>query len=207
MILESFDLNSGQGQDRKRYRFVDRLAVDSPDEQTLIGQFMIMQLAVMQDDAKCAALGLPDCDSAFGNLGFGVYEAGALVGVFLVATLGYQSGPWRDPSGGDWTIDNSNPAIFHARPMPGFVTLPEARALDLSTDAAHHFLARRLRTVGGNNAEFHRLSWAIFKGRGDANSQRAKRIHDHAKADNRFRMVEAPDATDPELTRVDLELA
>ncbi len=66
---------------------------------------------------------------------------------------------------------------------------------------------RRMTTVGGYEATFDRLSWAIYKGRTDPNSVAMKQIHDHAAADARFAMTETVDPDDAERTRVDIELA
>lgn len=199
MIINPFDVQSGL----TRFTFVDRQAIDSDAERNQVEQFIQMQIAVMQEDAMCAALGIPEVRT-IGNLGFGVYDGTDLVGVFLVASLDYQSGPWADLV--DWEIISSDPAVFFARPMPGFALLSQTSALDLAVDAAHHFLARRMTSVGGHGVEFRKLSWAIFKDRTDPNSIAAKRIHDKAVADNRFRMTEAPDPNDATLTRVDIEL-
>jgi hypothetical protein len=123
----------------------------------------------------------------------------------LLATLDYQSGPWRDLV--DWEVVSSDPAVFHARPMPAFPALSLDDSLDLSVDSAHHLLSHRLTTVGGTNVEFKRLSWAIYQARTDPASRAVKRMHDKAKADRRFRMTELPDAADAARTRVDIELA
>jgi hypothetical protein len=203
MILQTFNVTSRGN----RYRFMDRQAIDSDAEREAIQQVMGIQLGAMQEDAMCAALGIAEV-GAIGNLGFGVYDDrdDTLVGVFLVASLAYQSGPWADLV--DWEVVNANaPAVFHARPMPGFPVLPLDDSLDLSTDGAHHLLARRLTSVGGIGVEFRRLSWAIFKDRTDSNSRAAKRIHAAAAADNRFSMSENADPNDAALTRVDIELA
>lgn len=199
MIITPFDVVS-RGQ---RYTFIDRQALDSETERDQIQQFMLGQLALMQDDAKCEALGLPGVGT-IGNLGFGAYRDSALIGVFLITSLDYRSGPWEDLV--DWVVINSDPAVFHARPMPGFVGLAEPEALDLAVDATYHMMFRRIESVGGTSVEFSRFSWAIFKNRTDPNSKMAKRIHDHAAADGRFEMTEAPDPNEPALTRVDIEL-
>lgn len=201
MIIQPFQVHSGT----KNYDFIDRQAIDSDSERKIVQQFILMQLALMQDDAKCAALKIPEV-TEFENLGFGVYDGATLIGVFLIAALAYQSGPWADLI--DWQVTNPNdPAKFFARPMPGFLSLPEPAALDLSVDAAHHFLFHRLTSVNGHGVEFHKFSWAIFKQRTDPNSVAAKKIHDKAKNDNRFSMTEAPDPNDAALTRVDIELS
>jgi hypothetical protein len=200
MIINPFVVTS-RG---KEWTFRDREAIDSALERDAIQQFMLLQLEVMQSDAMCDALGLAE-SGPIGNLGFGVYDGATLSGVFLVAALDYRSGPWADLI--DWEVTNSDPAVFHARPMPGFVSLAEEGALALSVDAAHHLLANTMTSVGGCDVEFARLSWAIFKDRGDENSLAAKRIHDAAAADQRFTMTEALDPDDATLTRVDIELA
>jgi len=201
MILQPFTVNSSRG---KRYDFIDRRAIDSSAERTRVNQAIQASLVVMQQDAMCDAIGLPSVGQA-DNFGFGVYEGGDFVGVFLVATLTYQSGPWADLI--EWEVVSNDPAVFHARPMPAFPVLSLDDSLDLSVDSAHHLLARRLTTVGGVNVEFKRLSWAIFKARTDPASRAVQRVHDKAKADHRFNMVELPDQANAARTRVDIELA
>ncbi len=200
MILQPFTVQS-RG---KRYTFIDRLAIDSGAEQERIQQMMMLQVEMMQEDARCKALGINEA-GAIGNLGFGVHDGAELVGVFMVAALDYRSGPWADLI--DWEVVSGDPAIFHARPMPGFPSLDLADALELSTDAAHHLMARNVRTVGGHRVNFQRFSWAIFKDRTDRNSRAMKRVHDAAAGDARFQMIEAPDPDEPARTRVDTELA
>jgi hypothetical protein len=164
----------------KRYDFIDSKAIDSLAEQTRIQQVITASLQLMQKDAMCEALGI-ESTTQFTPHGFGVYDGASPVGVFLIAALAHQSGVWRDPHNGDWEVIDSKPAVFHARPMPGFA-IPEAEALDLSTDAAHHFLSSKtLATANGNRIEFRRLSWAIFKARTDPLSQAARRMHEHAR--------------------------
>lgn len=200
MILQPFTVTS-QGKD---WTFIDRLAIDSEAERDVIQQLMLAEIDVMQEDAMCAALEIAE-SCPIGNIGFGVYDGATLSGVFLVASLDYQSGPWADLV--DWEVVSADPAVFHARPMPGFPVLSLEDSLALSVDGAHHLLAQRMTSVGGHGVEFRRLSWAIFKDQTDANSLAAKRIHDAAAADSRFTMTEAPDPNDAELTRVDIELA
>jgi len=200
MILRPFNVNS-RG---TRYSFIDQLAVDSDAERAAIQQAVQLQLALMPEDAKCAALGIAETGT-FGNIQLGVYDGSTLTGAFLLTSLDYQSGPWADLV--DWQVTSSDPAVFHGRPMPGFPALSLADSLDLSVDAAHHMLARRIQSVGGHDVKFQRLSWAVFKGRADPRSRAANRVHDKAAADGRFRMTEAPDGNDATLTRVDIELA
>jgi hypothetical protein len=201
MIISTFDVQSGG----KDYTFVDRVAVDNGEERERIQQFIMAQLSIMQQDAMCEAIGI-QAVTEFEALGFGVYDRSDLIGVFLIAALAHQSGVWRDPHNGDWEVINSDPVIFFARPMPGFVALPESVALDLSVDSAYHFLAQTLISVGGHDVKFGKLSWAIFKGRTDANSRMAKKIHDYAAVDARFKMTETIDQTDVSRTLVDIEL-
>ena len=200
MILQPFDVTS-QG---KTYTFVDRLAIDSDAERERIQQFMLLQLELMQDDAKCAALGISEV-GIMGNLGLGAYDGNELVGIFFVAALDYRSGPWADLT--NWEVVSNDPAVFHARPMPGFPSLSLEASLDLSTDAVYRMMAETMDTVGGHRVRFGRFSWAIFKDRTDRNSRAMKRVHEHAKADVRFSMIEVADPADPARTRVDIELA
>lgn len=200
MILQPFTVNSHG----KRWEFVHADSLASDVERDQIQQFARMQLQIMTDDAKCAALGIAEV-GVIGNLGFGVYEGGTLSGVFLMASLDYQSGPWSDLV--SWEVADANaPVVLHARPLPGFPLLTLDNSLTLSVDAAHHFLARKLQTVDGYDVGFKRLSWAVHKGRNDAGSRAVQRVHERAKADNRFTMIEAADPNDALLTRVDLEL-
>lgn len=201
MILNPFTVISRGNQ----WKFVDRLSIDSDLERDAVQQVILGQIDLMQKDAMCAALGIKEV-GAIGNLEFGVYDKDdVLTGVFLVASLDYQSGPWADLI--DWEVTSSDPCVFRARPMPGFLSMDEDDALDLSVDAAHHLLFRRMTTMSGNDVEFERLSWAIFKDRTDPNSVEARKYHDKAKGDNRFNMTEAPDPNDAALTRVDIQLA
>ena len=200
MILKPFDVVS-RG---KLYTFIDRLAIDSDAERGLVEQVLLAQLDLMQDDAKCAALGIKETGK-IGNLEFGVYDDSELVGAFLVTTLDYRSGPWADLV--DWEITSNDPAVFYARPMPGFIALPLADALDLSIDSINHMMSMTMPTVGGHEVTFNLFSWALYKDRTDANSVAMKRVHDHAAADGRFQMTEAPDPADAARTRVDIELA
>lgn len=200
MILEPFNVVS-QG---KKFTFIDRLAIDSAAERNTIQQVVLAAIDLMQDDAKCAALGIVE-SGAVGNLEFGVYEDGELAGVFFIASLDYRSGPWADLV--DWEVVSNEPAVFHARPMPGFPALPLDRALDLSTDAVHHMMFRKLRTVGEHEVQFSRFSWALYKDRTDPNSRVMQRVHNHVKNDPRFQMTEMPDPADAARTRVDIELA
>ena len=200
MILQPFTVNS-QG---KRWSFmqVDVLASDA--ERRQVQQLLLTQMAAMQQDAMCAALGI-DPSGEFGTLSFGAYESGVLAGVLLVVALDYQSGPWRDL--GDWEVVNGNaPAVFHARPMPVFPFLAPEDSAVLSADVAHHLLARRMTMVEGYGVEFRRLGWAIFKERTDANSRAVQAIHEAVKADARFTVTETPDSSDAALTHVDVEL-
>ncbi len=200
MIIQSFFVNSSG----KRWRFVDSNSLDSDAERDQIQQFALAQIAVMQQDATCVALGISEV-GVIGNVVFGVYDNGTLSGVMLVAALDYQSGPWVDLT--DWEVVNNDPAVFHARPMPSFPLLSLEDALTLSVDAAHHLLFRRMTSVDGHSVEFDRLSWALFKNRMDANSTFVKNVHARAKADNRFSMTETIDPSDPERTLVDIGLA
>lgn len=202
MILESFFVNS-RG---KRWRFTDANSITADSERERIQQISIAAVAVMQDDAKCFALGIKET-GIVGNLHFGLYDNDdVLSGIFFIAALDYQSGPWVDLV--DWQVTQPNdPAVFHARPMPGFPVLPLDDSLDLSVDVAHHLLSRTIQTVDGFGVQFSRFSWAIYEGRTDPNSRAMKRIHDRAKGDGRFAMAESVDLNDPARTRVDIELA
>ncbi len=200
MIIQPFMVNSLG----KQYTFIDHMAIDSVTERDRVQQVMLVQIALFQDDAKCEALGI-DPVGQIGTLGLGVYDGTELVGVFLVAALDYRSGPWADLV--NWEVVNEDPAVFYARPMPGFPVLSLDEALDLSTDAAYHMLSQTMPTVGGHRVGFSRFSWAIFKDRDDPASRAMKRVHDHAAADARFQMIEAPDPDEPARTRVDIELA
>jgi len=201
MIILPFTVRSRN----KRYDFVDTQAIDSGAEKTRVQQVITSSLQLMQQDAMCEAIGIQSF-TKFQPHGFAVYDGLSPVGIFLVAAVAHQSGVWRDPHNGDWTVIDRHPAVFHARPMPGF-SLPEPEALDLSTNAAHHLLsAKTMRSAGEHKIEFRRLSWAIFKGRADPMSVAAKKMHDHAKADNRFKMTELPDPANAQRTRVDIEL-
>ena len=199
MIIQPFEGQSGP----TRFTFIDSRAIDSDAQREVVQQMMQVQIGLMQEDAMCAALGILEV-GIIGNVGLAVYDGSDLVGVTLLASLDYQSGPWADLV--DWEIVNSDPAVFHARPMPAFPVLSLDASLDLAVDSAHHLLFRRMTSVAGVGIEFRRLSWAIYKDRDDANSRAAKRIHDRAAADNRFRMTEGPDPADAERTRVDIEL-
>ena len=199
MILQSFTVSSHG----KRWEFVDSASLSSNVERYQIQQFVLSRLADMQDDAKCSAIGAIEF-GPIGNVSLGVYESGALVGVFLIAALDYQSGPWANLD--DWEVTEPNaPIVLHARPLPSFFTNLDD-SLTLSVDAAHHMLARRLSTFDGYGVEFKRFSWAVHKGRDDAGSRAVQRVHEKAKADNRFSMIETIDPNDAELTRVDIEL-
>jgi hypothetical protein len=201
MIIEPFHVNSHG----KRWRFVDSQAISSELERTRIQQIAQLQLATMQDDAKCVALGIAE-SGTIGNLFFGVYDpGGSLAGIFFLAALEYQSGPWEDLV--DWSVTSADPAIFHARPMPGFPALTLEDSLELSVDGAHHLLKHRTETVDGFQVEFRRFSWAIYQARTDPNSRAMQRIHDRAASDGRFTMTELPDPADPTRTRVDIEIA
>jgi len=201
MILQPFDVVS-RG---TRYTFKDRNAIDSDEERETLFRIMAGQLALMQQDAMCAALGFAE-SGIVGNLELGVYDGSALIGVFLVTSLEYLSGPWADLT--DWEVVRPNDtALFNGRPMPGFPPLSLAEHLDLSVASAHHLLKRDISTADGHKVRFSKLSWAIFKDRTDTNSVHAKRIHDHAKADNRLAMTELPDPANAARTRVDIELA
>ena len=201
MILKPFFVNSHG----KRWQFVDSNSISADVERERIQQISIAAVALMQDDAKCVALGINEV-GVVGNLHFGVYDqADVLRGIFFVAALDYQSGPWTDLV--DWQVTSNDTAVFHARPMPGFPLLSLDDALDLSVDSAHHLLFRNIQTVDGFDVNFSRLSWAIYKDRTDPSSRAMKRVHDRAKADARFQMTEAADPADPARTRVDIELA
>ena len=201
MILQPFHVVS-RG---TRYRFVDAASLSSQAERDLIFAVTTSVMALMQQDAMCAALGCEE-RGAIDNFSFGVYDNGSLAGVFFVASMEYRSGPWVDTI--DWAVvDSEAPARFYARVMPGFPPLSLDEALDLSTDTAYHFLARTMKTIDGFDVRFDRLSWAIFKDRTDANSRAAKRLHDHADADGRFRMIEVVDPSEVARTLVDIELA
>lgn len=199
MILQPFEVVSGG----TTYRFLDAASIDSDVERAQIQTFMAAQLELSQQDAMCAALGIDEVCTV-GNLGLGVYDGATLIGVLLVASLAYQSGPWADLT--DWEVTNGDPAVFHARPMPGFPLLSLEDSLALSVDAAHHLLAETMTSANGHNVEFTRLSWGIYKDRGDANSRAAKRVHDEAAADARFAMTETADPDDAERTLVYIEL-
>ncbi len=200
MILQPFTVTSAG----KDWRFVDSESLDSALEREQIQQFTIAQLDLMQQDATCAALGISEVGT-IGNIALGVYDDATLSGVFLVAALDYQSGPWADLV--DWEVTSGAPAVFHARTMPGFPLLTLEASLDLTVDAAHHLLSQRMTSVDGHGVEFGRLSWAIYKDRTDAISRAAKRIHDKAAADARFAMTETVDPGDGERTRTYIELA
>lgn len=201
MILQPFTVTSGG----IAYDFVDSASLSSATERELIQQLMLVQLEVMQDDAKCEALGIGPCGT-IPNLGFGVYVGGALSGTFLVAALAYQSGPWADLV--DWEVTDPNArAVFHARPMPAFPLLTLEDSLTLSVDSAHHLLTDAMTTVDGHGVGFARLSWAVHKERSDPGSRAVQRVHERAAADARFTMAEALDPDDATLTRVDIELA
>lgn len=200
MILAPFDVSS-RG---KTYTFIDRMAIDSEADRAIIEQMVLVQLELMQDDAKCAALGIDErCN--IDNFTLGAYDGAELAGVFLITSMDYRSGPWADLV--DWEVIGSGPAVFHARPMPGFPAMSLDASLDLSVEVAHRMMAETINTVGGNQVRFSRFSWALFKDRDDANSRAMQRVHDHAKADARLAMVEVQDPSNSARTRVDIELA
>lgn len=201
MILQPFTITSGG----TAYDFVDSSSLSSESERDLIQQLMLVQLDVMQDDAKCDAIGVSPCGT-IGNVGLGVYVGGTLSGTFLIAALAYQSGPWADLI--DWEVTDPNaPIVLHARPMPAFPLLTLEDSLTLSVDSAYHLLTGAMASVDGFGVGFTRLSWAVHKERTDAGSVAVQRVHDRAEADARFAMTQALDPTDATLTRVDIELA
>lgn len=201
MILQPFFVSS-RG---KRWRFMDSAAISSDEERGRVQQISLAALELMQEDAKCAALGVCDVGNV-ANIQFGVYdEAQTLSGVLFLGAIDYRSGPWADLT--DWQVTSADPVVLHARPMPGFFTLSLADSLDLSIDGAHYLLAGDLQTVDGFSVTFERLSWAIYKDRTDRNSRAMRRVHDYAQADSRLAMTEAADPKDRSRTLVDIGLA
>jgi hypothetical protein len=201
VIVQSFDIRI-RG---TLYTIVDRRGIDSAADRDAIKSGIFEELRRHQQDAMCAALGIPEVGEGFDNVLLGVYKDGVLVGGFLLTTLGYQSGPWEDLV--QWAETSSDPAVFNARPMPALHSLPDEEQNEVFAAINHHLLTGRMDSVEGHQIKFNKLSWAIFKGRGDEMSLRSRRYHAAIKGDSRFKMTEAPDDSNAELTRVDLETA
>ena len=70
MIIVPFHVNSHG----KRWKFVDSNSLSSDVDRYLIQQISIAAVALMQDDAKCAALNIAEV-GVVGNLHFGVYDS------------------------------------------------------------------------------------------------------------------------------------
>jgi hypothetical protein len=201
MIVAPFNVRRGP----KRYDFVDRAAIDSQAERDAVQAEIVAQLDASQQDAMCAALGIPGV-AVVPNFGFAVYESGVRVGVYLMASNAYQSGPWADLM--DWEETSPGaPIVLHGRHMPGFGGLSTADEQALSAEVTWHVLSKRLATVGGREIAFQRVSWAIFLDRTDSASERDKGVHGAIVNDARLRAITAADPNDAALTRVDVELA
>jgi hypothetical protein len=196
MIIKSFSVG--------QYSFVDRLLIDSGGEQSAVNSAIHAQLASAQQDAMCGALGVAEL-KPIPNFGFGVYDGATRIGVYLVASNDYISGPWADVT--DWEVIGSDPIVLHGRHMPGFGGLPEGDEQALAADTTHYLLSEQLETVEGNNIAFSRLSWAIFKDRTDANSLRDIGIHNAIVADGRLSATQTPCENDATMTAVNVELA
>lgn len=199
MIINPFEVSL----DLRTFTFVDRLSIDSVAEQDAVQQAIIKQLAAAQQDAMCAALGLPELE-VIPNFSFGVYEGGSRVGIYMMAANQYISGPWADLV--DWKVISSDPAILCGRHMPGFDRLSIEDEQSLSAETTWHFLSQELATAGGHKLSFERVSWAIFEGHTDDTSLRDIGVHNAIVADERLEATMVPDEVDSSLTRVDVEL-
>lgn len=200
MILDSFDVRVRPG---RTFQFVDRGAIDSDVERQAVELAIIEQLQSAQQDAMCLALGIAELET-IPNFGFGVYENGNRIGIYLMASCDYLSGPWDDLVG--WNETSDDPVTVNGRHMPGFSGLSAVDEQDLSAEATYHFLANRLSTVGGHEIEFAKVSWAIFEDRTDPKSLRDIGIHNKIINDPRIKATMVPDVDNPILTRVDVEL-
>lgn len=199
MIVQPFDVNV---QGPKRFRFVDRMAIDSPVEQQQVQLAITEQLMLAQQDAMCAALGITELE-AIPNFGFAVYDDDVRVGVYLLAANQYVSGPWVDVV--DWVQTNNDDAIIHGRHMPSFEGLSVEDEQELAMETTWHFLHNNLVTAGGHELKFQKISWAIFTGRTDPKSLRTIGMHNRVVSDPRLKVTMVPDENDASLTRVDAE--
>lgn len=203
MILQPFTVIS-QG---TQYRFVDREALDNEAEKLQVDEAITQNLAQAQFEAQCAQLGLAE----FGpvpNMRFAVFDNGVFAGVWMLGALGYVSGPWADTI--DWVVDNpSAPALWTARPMPGFLGMQPLDEAKLALDSAVELLGRDapFRSMQGASVGFNSLHWAIFKAHTDAVSMRARGLHAAAQSDARLRVTETVDPADAHRTLAKLELA
>ncbi len=202
MILQPFTVNS-QG---TQYRFVEQAALDNEAQKLLVDEAITDNLDAMQHEAQCAQIGLKE----FGpvpNMRFAVFDNSTFTGVWMLGALGYVSGPWADTV--DWQVTDPNaPAIWTARPMPGFLGMQVLDELKLAVDTATKLLGRGapFRSVQGTNVEFKSLHWAIYKNHTDRRAVRANALHLAAQSDVRLRVTETADPDDAHRTLAKLEL-
>lgn len=212
MILKPFTINS-QG---TQYRFVERRALDSEILKEQINELVAANHAFAQWEAQCGQLNLSEV-GPIPNMRFAVFDNGDLVGIWGLARLGYVSGPWADPESGDWVVTDPNaPAIWTARPMPGFrenvalgcTGLPPQVELQLSVDTAVGLLGRGapFRSMEDTRVEFKSLYWAVLLAHTDPISVRARGLHGAAKADPRLQVTETVDPSNAQRTLAKLEL-
>lgn len=202
MILKPLTVVSGG----KRYTFVDRLAVDSETLKREILDITNTALDYAQFDATCEQLGLQE-EGSIPSMKFGVFESGVLVGIWMLGSIQYVSGPWVDTV--DWIKTSSDPARFTARVMPGFLTLAPAVEDAVATASAVCLLGLGAphRSHEDTPMGFDSLHWAIFKERTDPISVRALRLHNAAVAHAGLTVTEEIDPAAPDCTLVTLELA
>lgn len=187
MIISPFDIRIRN----KRYDFLDRISIDSASEEAEVNTAIIQQLQDSQQDAMCLALNIAEVEVPIPNFGFGVYDDGVRIGVYLMASCKQIT---------------TSPLVVEARHMPGFSVLSQADEEELAAETTFHFLEKPLPTVAGGQITFQKISWAIFEDRTDAKSLRDIGIHNKIINDPRIKATLVPDDTDANLTRVDVEL-
>jgi hypothetical protein len=203
MILKPFTVTS-QG---TQYRFVERSALDSEALKAQVTQMVQDNHAFSQFEAMCAQLGLSEF-GAIPSMRFAVFDGSTLVGIWGLAKLNYISGPWADTI--NWVVtDPQAPAIWSARPMPGFLGLDPAVETQLAVDTAVVLLGQNapFRSTEDTHVGFTSLHWAVLLTHTDPISVRAQGLHAAAKADGRLSVTETVDPENALRTLVQLELS
>lgn len=173
------------------YSIVDRDVLDSEETKRQVNRVHAQALATAQEGAKCKSRGLPDRQE-LDNRVLGVFEDGELLGIFMLGSLSYISGPWDNLQA--WNaVSPGADVILEAVPLPGVFKM----APDVEEDFAASIFdvvvsTPRLGLMSGQGVPvgFGKLHYGIYLDHTDAVSRRVQGQHSKVKLHPRLKVTE-----------------
>lgn len=200
MIIQAFTVRSRN----KIYDIVDRDAIDSEAVKRQVNKMHAAALAYAQEGGKCKARGLPD-RQGLDNWVLAVFDGVELIGIFMLGSITYVSGPWENLQ--TWEVTEPGAYVhIEAVPMPGVLSMAQDIEEDFAADILDAVLSEPLRMISGQglSVNLDKLHYGILLDLDDTMSKRAQGQHAGMKAHPGLSVVETQHATIAGLTIVEI---